>query len=121
MSAAFRIEGVAGVLSEARRQINLIEGRSIEGLYEGANIVAVGAQMETPVDTGDLRREVRTGTFRYANEGGSFVAYDMHYATFVHENLFSYHRVGSSKFLEKSVHENAHRVVDAVIRRARIS
>ena len=110
------VEGIDEVLRNINRELQGVENRGMDGLFDAGLQVQRVSQSRTPVDTSNLKGSAYT---RKAG-GGVEVGYTANYAIFVHENMEARHTNGQAKFLESALRDNASRIVDIVRRRAEI-
>ncbi|MDH3021547.1 hypothetical protein QEN41_16315 [Gordonia alkanivorans] len=89
----------------------LIEEAVERGLQTGADLLLDESNRLAPIETGDLIRSGRA----VAAEEEAAVGYNTPYAIRQHEDLSYRHDSGrEAKFLEKALHRNADRIIDAV-------
>lgn len=88
-----------------------IEEATARGLQAGADLLLDESNRLAPIETGDL---IRSGNTAVDNEEAA-VGYNTPYAARQHEDLSYRHDSGrEAKFLEKALHRNADRIIDAV-------
>ncbi|MDJ0027475.1 hypothetical protein QM583_10260 [Gordonia alkanivorans] len=89
----------------------LIEEAVERGLQTGADLLLDESNRLAPIETGDLIRSGNTGV----DSEEAAVGYNTPYAIRQHEDLSYRHDSGrEAKFLEKALHRNADRIIDAI-------
>ena len=113
------LEGLDKVLKNIQKEIDHIEGASLDGLKAAALKVQRLSDKRTPVDTGNLKSSGETITLT-SSPPVVAVSYSANYAVFVHENLEARHTNGRAKFLESAVRDLEAEIVNTVASFAKI-
>lgn len=161
--------GLDKVFANLNREVEKIEGRTVDGLLEAVLLIKAESMRDTPVDTGNLkagayviwgggRRKMRSqsnpqegrlgsgklgtakrfgriqsvgaqiaehhsvisGRMKAYTEPYAEIGFTANYALEVHEALNKNFRVGHAKFLERALLNNQRRVLEIIVRRAKI-
>jgi hypothetical protein len=103
--------GLSNVVRNLQALAGKVQDRGAMALREEAEVEMTEAKRRTPVKTGALRA---SGHVSAVKRDGRSLSVDMSfgnqsvaYATYVHEDLEAFHRVGQAKFLESTLNESA--------------
>jgi len=116
------VRGLSAVLQKLNKTIADIELHTKEGLTEAALVVKADSVKGTPIDTGNLRGSA----FHLVEEDGkhkfsAIVGYTANYALWVHEMPAHYNfNSGSNKFLEKALLKNQGRILQILVKHAKL-
>lgn len=96
-----QIRGAKAILKKLKAQDKSVLAAAIRGLKKAGLRLQRESQKVVPVDTGALKRSAFTNTFGKGKNTDVVVGYAIHYAIYVHENLYARHARGKiAKYLE---------------------
>jgi hypothetical protein len=117
MAAAGKVTGLEKILGNLDKEIERIEGLSMDGLLEAGFKVLGVAQERTPVDTGNLKG---SGFVRKEGKLSVSIGFGAAYAIYVHEDLEAKHTTGQAKFLESALRDNRDAILTILQMKARV-
>lgn len=96
-----RIDNIRAVKRALRKECKRRTDALARGIYRAGLFLQRQSQLIVPVDTGALRSSAYTRRMPIADPIIVVVGYTQSYAIYVHENLWSWHAVGTyAKYLE---------------------
>jgi hypothetical protein len=126
------LKGVDTVMANLNKEIQAIEGRSMKGLIESANLIRYSMDKDEPkipVDTDNLRGSWFANPMRLLSKMFVRMGFTANYAAYVHEMIgptktgkkINWNRTGSGpKFFEASIKRNKEKILKTIRDSARI-